>query len=245
MKIRKLSVFAVLAITLLLSSCDVTTLLDTFKGNAYEDVFDLDLVGAQAEEAVNSVMDAAEAEDVDEGDAVDSSDNVVAAGIAVVPVPKGVIPKDIPAASVAGGLASGRITGSVAIVDGKVPKLPKQDKAKKDELKSIVGTALSGTGEKDFLDKLKTPAIDAQILAAHNTAIMVYETLDDIANFLGLDTELGSLIASIRDGLNIELPVPPAVITLQEILNIQAASNLANSLSNLLTVASGADVDID
>ncbi len=45
MKIRKLSVFAVLAITLLLSSCDVTTLLDTFKGNAYEDVFDMDLVG--------------------------------------------------------------------------------------------------------------------------------------------------------------------------------------------------------
>ena len=58
MKKKKISILALFTIILLLSSCDVTTLLDTFKGNAYEEVFNIDLVGEQAQEAVDAVVDA-------------------------------------------------------------------------------------------------------------------------------------------------------------------------------------------
>ncbi len=186
-----------------------------------------------------------------EGDAVDGNldagDGVVNDDgfEAVVPVPKGVTPPAaIPAARVTGG-AGNRVPEKVAIVDGKVPRLPRQDREQRQALKGTVGIALSGSGEAKFLEGLREPAADPLIFAAHNTALMVFEILDSIVDLLDEDTEIGSLVASIRDGLNLQLPAPPATITLQDILNIQAASNLANSLSALLTLAAGADVDID
>ncbi|MGD1818404.1 MAG: hypothetical protein ACPKOI_00785 [Pleomorphochaeta sp.] len=92
MKKRIIGILALLSIVLLLSSCDISTLLDNLKGNAYEDILDIDLVGEQAQEAVNTVVEATEPVNESKDDvvvgAVVQVDNVQS-----VDVPSGVTPQ--------------------------------------------------------------------------------------------------------------------------------------------------------
>ncbi len=212
MKKKKISILALFTIILLLSSCDVTTLLDTFKGNAYEEVFNIDLVGEQAQEAVEAVAEASEPVEVDQ--ATFEADN-----------------PDID-------------INDMDVVDGKVAMLPEQTDEEKEELKSTVAKSLSGSSTDDFLEGLEEEADEEQASAAKNSAVVVNQLLEDIAdpsNLDGLDSEIQSQIADLAYDLQLDLPDNP---TQADVLNVQLASNLVNSLSDVLgQIDEGADLD--
>ena len=214
MKKKQISIIALLAIVFLLSSCDVTTLLDTFKGNAYEDVFNIDLVGEQAQEAVEAVAEASEPVEVDQSTFETDNPDI-----------------DINA-------------DGIEVIDGQVPLLPEQNDEEKEELKSTVAQSLSGSSTDDFLEGLEEEADEEQAAAANNSAVVVNNLLDEIsdpANLDGLDPEVQGQIADLANDLQLDLPEDP---TQADILNVQLASNLVNSLSDVLgQIDGGADLD--
>lgn len=204
MKKKKISILALFTIILLLSSCDVTTLLDTFKGNAYEEVFNIDLVGEQAQEAVEAVTEASEPVEVDE--ATFESDN-----------------PDLD-------------MDDIVVIDGKVPTLPEQSDEEKEELKSTVAKSLSGSSTDDFLEGLEEEADEEQAAAAKNSAVVVNSLLDDLTdseNLDGLDQDIQDQIGELAEDLQLELPENP---TQADVLAVQLASNLVNSLSSVLSL---------
>lgn len=259
MKKKRIGFVIVISIVFLLSSCDITTLLDSLKGNAYEDVFDMNLVGEQAQEAVDTVVEASDPETVSEGDAVEDDgfgNDVVVVGegaVDVIETPQGVdSPDDIPAGDVDDddndGIRDDLEDGEVAVIDGQVPTLPVQDEEEKEELKSTVTQALAGEGEDEFVEELEEPADDGQIVAAHNTQVVLEAVLEDVSGDLdtsGLDEndeddqrliQVFETFGELSDSLIVELPQEP---TQADILNVQLASNLANSMVTALNVIAG------
>ncbi|MGD1821810.1 MAG: hypothetical protein ACPKM0_03480 [Pleomorphochaeta sp.] len=240
MKKRKISLLIVLSIVFLLSSCDISTLLDSFKGNVYEDVFDMDLVGEQAQDAVNSVVEASEPESVSEDEAVDSSGNVNVGEDAVDTI---VVPDDIaedveiPTADVDD--VDDLTPNTVAVFNEGVPTLPVQDEDEKDEIKATVNQALSGEGEDSFIESLEEDAEEEQIIAAHNTKVIANKVLNKVNGELetsGVPEGVSDAISALADELGNKLPENP---TQADILNAQLVANLANSMVNALTVMAG------
>ncbi len=248
MKKRIIGILALLSIVLLLSSCDISTLLDNLKGNAYEDILDIDLVGEQAQEAVNTVVEATDPVQESKTDVVEGAvvkvDNVQS-----VDVPEGVTPQS--------DLGTKEVTtpdeleaDKVAVVGEEVPTLPKQTEEQKTELKATVATALSGEGEDEFVESLSADADDNQVIAAHNTAVIltsVVNSINDTVEVSGLPDQFKEDFSEIAAALTIGLPENP---TKADILNVQLASNLVNSMTNALTLIAGdgnsiANIDLD
>ncbi|MGD1815848.1 MAG: hypothetical protein ACPKNR_02335 [Pleomorphochaeta sp.] len=247
MKKRIIGILALLSIVLLLSSCDISTLLDNLKGNAYEDILDIDLVGEQAQEAVNTVVEATEPVNESKTDVVEGA-VVKVDSVQSVDVPSGVTPQS--------DLGTKDVTtpddledDKVAVVGDEVPTLPKQTEEQKTELKSTVATALSGEGEDEFVESLSADADDDQVIAAHNTAVIVTSVVNSINSTVassGLSDEFKEDFSEIAAALTIGLPENP---TKADILNVQLASNLVNSMTNALNLIAGAgsiaDIDLD
>lgn len=243
MKKKRISFIVIISIVFLLSSCDISTLLESFKGNAYEDLFDMNLVGEQAQEAVNTVVEASAPDSAPSSQAVDpSTNNVKVDQIQSVEEPKGVAPPaDIPSDDAED--PDDIVDGQIAVVDDTVPTLPKQSEEEKAQLKATVGQALSGEGEDDFVESLQDPAEDEQVFAAHNTSVLVAGVLEDVNGVVGassLSDDVKEAVNDFTENLVIELPASP---TQADILNAQLAANLANSMINALNVLAG-DGDI-
>lgn len=191
MKKKTISLVILLSIIFLLSSCDVTTLLDTFKGNVYEDVFDVDLVGDSAQEAADNVSQS------------------------LVPV----------------------------LNDENEPVLPTQTDEEKEELKSTVAKAISSESSSDaFFDSLEEEASEEQGTAAKNTADDVNEKLDGLKDLDLDDNDLEAQIDELVDALMLDLPDNP---TQADVLNVQLANNLVNSLSDALDLIDDEDASDD
>lgn len=249
MKKRIIGILALLSIVLLLSSCDISTLLDNLKGNAYEDILDIDLVGEQAQEAVNTVVEATEPVQESKTDVVEGS-VVKVDSVQSVDVPEGVTPQadlETQAFTTVGALLD---SNKVVVVDDSVvPTLPKQTEEQKTELKATVATALSGEGEDEFVESLSAGADDDQVIAAHNTAVIVTSVVnsinDTVAGSTNLPDQFKEDFSEITEALTIGLPENP---TKADILNVQLASNLVNSMTNALNIIAGdgeiADIDL-
>ncbi len=259
MKRKKISFVIIISIVFLLSSCDISTLLDSFKGNAYEELFDLDLVGEQAQEAVEDIIESSEPDVVSQDTAIDTTSSGGTAGTGTVVIgqenggveavesPQGVAdPNDVPAAPVEDngddGISDDLVDGQVAVVDGTVPTLPIQDEDEKDVLKQTVVKSLAGEGEDDFIEQLENPAEDDQIVAAHNSRVLIEAVVEDINegntdgngdDISGVVGTLGGLAGELLD----ELPQTPS--TQSDILDVQLTLNLTNSIINAMNVIAG------
>ncbi|NCD06032.1 MAG: hypothetical protein EOL97_07925 [Spirochaetia bacterium] len=240
MRNKRLSLLVLLTTVLLLSSCDVSTLLNTFKGNTYEELFNVNLVGEQAQEAANAV---AQASTPQQSSGAVEAGKVKVDQVVSVEQPKGVAaPSDIPTKDATD--SHDLENGKVAVVDDKIPTLPKQTEEEKLELKATVANALTGSSEDEFIESLQEAADDAQIIAAHNTVIIMNRLLQDLnANIgsSGMSQEFIDSFNELKEGLILELPQNP---TQADILNIQVASNLINSFIAALNLIAGDD-DID
>ncbi len=242
MKKRIIGILVLLSIVLLLSSCDISTLLDNLKGNAYEDILDINLVGDQAQEAVNTVVESTEPVKDSKDDVVDSSGatNVLKVdSVQSVDVPEGVTPQsdlETKDATTPDDLEEDK----VAVVGNEVPTLPKQTEEQKTELKATVATALSGEGEDEFVESLSAGADNDQVIAAHNTAVILTSVVnsinDAVAGSTTLSDDFKEDFSEIAATLTIGLPENP---TKADILNVQLASNLVNSMSNALALIAG------
>jgi len=249
MRNKRLSFLVILATVLLLSSCDFSTLLNPFKGNAYEELFDVNLVGEQAQEAANAVVQASQPVEEEESDVV-AAGKIDVKEVASVELPNGVDPDDIETYTETDS-SSSLDPGKVAVVDNKVPTLPKQTEEEKLELKATVANALTGSSEEEFIQSLQEEADDDQRIAAHNTSIIMNKVLEELNSNIsgsGMSQEFKDSFDELTSGLNLELPENP---TQADILNIQVATNLINSLSKALnTIADSGngnieDIDVD
>jgi len=249
MRNKKLSFLVILATVLLLSSCDFSTLLNPFKGNAYEELFDVNLVGEQAQEAANAVVQASQPVEEEESDVV-AAGKIDVKKVASVELPNGVDPDDIETYTET-DTSSSLEPGKVAVVENKVPTLPKQTEEEKLELKATVANALTGSSEEEFIQSLQEEADDDQRIAAHNTSIIMNKVLEELNSNIsgsGMSQDFKDSFDELTSGLNLELPENP---TQADILNIQVATNLINSLSKALnTIADSGngnieDIDVD
>lgn len=236
MRNKRLSLLVLLTTVLLLSSCDVSTLLNTFKGNTYEELFNVNLVGEQAQEAANAVAQASQPVEEDESEVVVAG-KIDVTKVDSVELPKGVDPDDIETNDAAD--SDDLEDGKVAVVDNKIPTLPKQTEEEKLELKATVANALTGSSEDEFIESLQEEADDNQIIAAHNTSVIMNRVLEELNTNIsgsGLSQEFRDSFDELTSGLNLELPPNP---TQADILNVQVATNLINSLANALNTIAG------
>lgn len=243
MKRKKISIFVLLTIVLLLSSCDVTTMFETMRGNTYEDIFGVYLVGDQVNETVTTVSKSSTPILQDAGDPENDFD---LEDDKTIEKPQGVTLPKLDKTTEGEDLHPEK----VAVKDGKIPTLPKQTKEDKTELKSAVASSLSGSSKKDFVEKLKAPATPEKALAAHNTSVMVNSLLGELEDKADDSDDVKELKGKVREltsGLKLKLPAQP---TEADILNVQMASNLVNSLTSTLNKIAGAggnvaDIDPD
>lgn len=247
MRNKRLSLLVLLTTVLLLSSCDVSTLLNTFKGNTYEELFNVNLVGEQAQEAANAVAQASQPVEEDESEVVDGAGKIDVTKVDSVELPKGVDPDDIETNDAAD--SDDLEDGKVAVVDDKIPTLPKQTEEEKLELKATVANALTGSSEEEFIESLQEEADDDQIIAAHNTSVIMNKVLEELNSNIsgsGMSQEFKDSFDELTSGLNLELPPNP---TQADILNVQVATNLINSLATALNTIAGSgnieDIDVD